>query len=83
MNDKKMTKEEILNAFLLVNIPEIITQEEFDDVKKAIFELLKENNKNKSIINNTIDYTKSCLEHLCSIDELEILNKLEYNIIAE
>ena len=29
-----MNKEEILNTFLLANIPEIITQEEFDDVKK-------------------------------------------------
>ena len=38
-----MNKEEILNTFLLANIPEIITQEEFDDVKKAIFLFLKEN----------------------------------------
>ena len=40
-----MGKEEILNlnTFLLAGIPEIITQEEFDDVKKAIFEMLKEN----------------------------------------
>ena len=38
-----MNKEEILNTFLLANIPEIITQEEFDDVKKAIFKMLKEN----------------------------------------
>ena len=42
-----MNKEEILNlnTFLLAGIPEIITQEEFDDVKKAIFEMLKENKK--------------------------------------
>ena len=40
-----MGKEEILNlnTFLLAGIPEIITQEEFDNVKKAIFEMLKEN----------------------------------------
>lgn len=38
-----MNKEEILNTFLLANIPEIITQEEFNDVKKAIFKMLKEN----------------------------------------
>ena len=38
-----MNKEEILSTFLLANIPEIITQEEFDDVKKAIFKMLKEN----------------------------------------
>ena len=42
-----MNKEEILNlnTFLLAGIPEIITQEEFDNVKKAIFEMLKENKK--------------------------------------
>ena len=38
-----MNKEEILNTFLLANIPEIITQEEFDDVKKAIKDLQQEN----------------------------------------
>lgn len=42
-----MNKEEILNTFLLSNIPEIITQEEFNDVKKAIFEMLKENQNHK------------------------------------
>lgn len=30
-------------------------------------------------INNTIDYVKDCLEHLCTVDEIEILNKLGYN----
>lgn len=42
-----MNKEELLNlnTFLLAGIPEIITQEEFDNVKKAIFEMLKENKK--------------------------------------
>ena len=45
-----MNKEEILNTFLLANIPEIITQEEFDDVKKSIKELLQENKKYKEVI---------------------------------
>ncbi len=45
-----MNKEEVLNAFLLANIPEIITQEEFDDVKKSIRELQQENQKYKEII---------------------------------
>ena len=31
----------VLTAFLLVNIPEMITQEEFDDVKQAIENLIK------------------------------------------
>ena len=42
-----MNREEILNTFLLTNIPEIITQEEFDDVKKAIKELQQENQELK------------------------------------
>ena len=46
-----MKKEQILNTFLLANIPEIITQEEFDDVKKAIFEMLKENKQLKEKVN--------------------------------
>ena len=36
LGTEKITKEEILNTFLLANIPEIITKEEFDDVKKMI-----------------------------------------------
>ncbi len=39
MNKEKINV--ILGAFLLANIPEIITQEEFDDVKSAIKELQK------------------------------------------
>ena len=38
-----MNKEEILHTYLLANIPECISQEEFDDVKGAIKELLSEN----------------------------------------
>ncbi len=51
--------EVILNAFLLANIPEIITQEEFDDVKKAIFKLLKENKKYKKVIDKLKEYLQN------------------------
>ena len=54
-----MNKEEILNTFLLANIPEIITQEEFDDVKKAIFEMLKENKQLKE--NYERIYNENCI----------------------
>ena len=37
----------ILTAFLLSNKPEIITQEEFDEVKQAIENLIKEFKKTK------------------------------------
>ena len=51
---KHLSKEEILNTFLLANIPEMITQEEFDDVKKSIRELQHENKKYKEVIDRAI-----------------------------
>ena len=53
-----MNKEEILNTFLLANIPEIITQEEFNDVKKAIKQLLQENQKYKEVIDKVSSQIK-------------------------
>lgn len=50
----KLSNEEILVAFCLSNIPDIITQEEFDDVKKAIKELLKENKELSHIVANKV-----------------------------
>ena len=58
-----MNREEILNTFLLANIPEIITQEEFDDVKKAIKQSQQENQELKKQLEEykliTIDYQES------------------------
>ena len=55
-----MNREEILNTFLLANIPEIITKEEFNDVKKAIKQSQQENQKLKKELEEykliTIDY---------------------------
>ena len=51
-----MNKEEILSAFLLANIPEIITQEEFNDVKKAIKQLQQENQELKEENFNLREY---------------------------
>ena len=53
-----MDKEKILNTFLLANIPEIITQEEFDDVKKTIRELQQENKQLKDNWNKLKEYCK-------------------------
>lgn len=47
-----MSKEEVLGAFLLANIPEIISQEEFNDVKESIKELLAENQELKKQLEN-------------------------------
>ena len=54
-----MNKEEVLNTFLLANIPEIITQEEFNDVKKAIKELLQENQKYKEVIEKVKEWEQT------------------------
>ena len=55
-----MNREEVLNTFLLANIPEIITQEEFNDVKKAIKQSQQENQELKKELEEykliTIDY---------------------------
>ena len=50
------------------------------DLNNRIIEVKKDY---ESRINNTIDYVKDCLEHLCTVDEIEILNKLGYNSNTE
>ena len=57
-----MNKEEILNTFLLANIPEIITQEEFNDVKKAIKDLQYQNQKYKEVIYKLKNQNKKNIE---------------------
>ena len=63
-----MNKEEILNTFLLANIPEIITQEEFNDVKKAIKQLqqenkiLKENAENNDKVVDKVNWENQLLK---------------------
>ena len=76
-----MNKEETLNTFLLANIPEIIMQEEFDDVKKAIKELQQENQKYKEVIDRAIEYLETNRireKAIIDIDTLEgILKEVE------
>ena len=43
-----MKEKDILNTFLLAGTPEIITQEEFNDVKLAIKNLMETNSKYES-----------------------------------
>ena len=63
-----MNKEEILNTFLLANIPEIITQEKFDDVQKAIKQLqqenkiLKENAENNDKVVDKVNWENQLLK---------------------
>ena len=77
-----MNKEEVLNTFLLANIPEIITQEEFDDVKKAIKELQQENKQLKEVIDEVREFVGSEEMYNCSFEEetnklLQILDKVK------
>ena len=77
-----MNKEEVLNTFLLANIPEIITQEEFDDVKKAIKELQQENKQLKEVIEEVREFVGSEEMYNCSFEEetnklLQILDKVK------
>ena len=73
-----MNKEEILNAFLLANIPEIITQEEFNDVKKEIKHLLQENKKYKEVIEKAIEKLEEVKERrIMLLDEKKVLDILK------
>ena len=72
------SSEEILVAFSLSNIPDIITQEEFDDVKKAIKEELKEKGELKKQLDylgsgeyiNQLKWERDMLENLIDSEEL-------------
>ena len=51
-----MNVKEVLGAFLLVNNPIVLSEEEVKDVQKAIKELQQENQKYKEVIDNAIEY---------------------------
>lgn len=53
-----------------------LNDDQVNDINNKILEV---KNDYESKINNTVDYVKDCLEHLCTVDEIEILNKLGYN----
>ena len=78
-----MNKEEILHTYLLANIPECISQEEFDDVKGAIKELLSENKELNNKIDKAIkimeDYTLFDLKADKVMKVIKILKESEVN----
>ena len=51
-----MNKEEILGAFSLVNNPIVLSEEEVEDVQKAIKQLEQENQKYKEVIDKAIEF---------------------------
>lgn len=72
--EKSDSNEEILNTFLLANIPEIITQEEFNDVKKAIKDLQQENKILKE--NYERIYNENCiLREKHNINDIDLLDE--------
>ena len=54
-----MSEEEILGAFLLINDYRILTNEELEDVKKAINNLQQENTKLKQQLKDIEEYLES------------------------
>ena len=68
-----MNKEEVLNVFLLAKIPEIITQEEFDDVQSAIKELLKENQELKKQLDELQTLYNNMFKCHCNKVQVETL----------
>ena len=51
-----MNVKEVLGAFLLVNNPIVLSEEEIKDVQKAIKKLQQENQKYKEVIDEAIEY---------------------------
>ena len=51
-----MNVKEVLGAFLLVNNPIVLSEEEVKDVQKAIKKLQQENQKYKEVIDKAIEY---------------------------
>ena len=50
----RMNVKEVLGAFLLVNNPIVLSEEETKDVQKAIKQLQQENKKYKEVIDKAI-----------------------------
>lgn len=53
-----MNKQDVLGAFLLVNNPIVLSEEETKDVQKAIKKLQQENRKQKEIIDKIVNLIK-------------------------
>ena len=56
-----MNEQDVLGAFLLVNNPIVLSEEEIKDVQKAIKRLQQENKKQKEINKKAIEYIKENL----------------------
>ena len=74
-----MNAKEVLGAFLLVNNPIVLSEEETKDVQKAIKQLQRENKQLKEVIEEVREYTKSHFKEMVADEEaqglLQILDK--------
>ena len=69
-----MNVKEVLGAFLLVNNPIVLSEEETKDVQKAIKQLQQENQKYKEVI----DTIKNILKNQMNYREfVDIVNAIE------
>ena len=55
-----MNVKEVLGAFLLVNNPIVLSEEETKDVQKAIKQLQQENKILNEVIDKAIEYINKC-----------------------
>lgn len=82
-----MNEQDVLGAFLLVNNPIVLSEEETKDVQKAIENLQQENRKQKEIIDetiNAIDLVIELIKQQPTEDDRWILDRLNgFKIILE
>lgn len=76
----QLSKETLINMLLEMR-QDLKKAYTYKKLKKSNICILEpsEDHDYEKMVNNTIDYVKDCLEHLCTVDEIEILNKLGYN----
>ena len=73
-----MEKEIVLKAFTLANIVDIISQEEFEDVKKAIKEQVAEDKLLKNNWSVLKEWLEQNWEETHDIWYVKIINKMKY-----
>ena len=74
-----MEKEIVLKAFTLANIVDIISQEEFEDVKKAIKEQVAEDKLLKNNWSVLKEWLEQNWEETHDIWYVKIINKMKYS----
>lgn len=74
----QLSKESLINLLLEMRQDFKNISKKLKRSNKCILEPSEDQDYEK-MVNDTINYVKDCLEHLCTVDEIEILNKLGYN----